>query len=149
MRFVESVLVGVPLFWFLFFVVLISTGVDAYFLSETGEPVAGQFYSGTGTVSEVQNLSDITLRDEFGRQPLADVNESGILTVFSATQQGWGFISTMIKLEWNMLSLPLANVAGHDDREDISIFNALFWSLFVIPSHMLLIFAFLFFLRSG
>lgn len=147
MRFVESVLVGVPLFWFLFFVCLVATDTDDYFLPETGLPVAGQFYDGFGGVDDITNISEISLKDEFGRQPIT--NESGVLTIFSVPRQGWGFITTIITLEWNVLTLPMQEVAGQVEEPGVEIFNNLFWALFVVPSHMLLIFAFLFFIRSG
>ena len=149
MRFVESVLVGVPLFWFMFFIALMSTGVDSYFLMEEGRPIDGSFMQGFGNVQDVTNFTGVELREEMKTQPFDDVNQSGVFATVSVASQGIGFIKNIINLEIALLELPLKNVAGAEDRTDIVIFNNLFWALFVLPSHMLMGFALLFFVRSG
>jgi hypothetical protein len=149
MRFVESVLVGVPLFWFMFFVALLATDTSAYFMPESAELPLIPFYNNSGGVTDIKDLNTLGLTSEFGTQPLPNVNESGVISFFSVPRQGWGFISTIVKLEWTMLTLPMQDVAGKNGTNDVVIFNNLFWGLFVAPSHMLLIFAFLFFIRSG
>lgn len=150
MRFVESILIGVPLFWFLFFILLMSTGVDAYFLMEEGRPIDGSFMVGFEDVQEVSELTNVSLRDEMKTQPFDDIkNSSGVFATVSIASRGYGFIANIINLEIQLLTLPLKNVAGTEDRPDVIIFNNLFWALFVLPSHMLMGFAILFFVRSG
>jgi hypothetical protein len=149
MRFVEAVLVGVPLFWFLFFVALMATGVDGYFLMEEGRPIDGSFIQGFEGVQDVSNLTGVSLREEMKTQPFDDVNQSGVFATISVASQGIGFIKNIINLEIQLLKLPLKNVAGVENRTDIIIFNNLFWALFVLPSHLLMGFALLFFVRSG
>jgi hypothetical protein len=148
-RFVESILVGVPLFYLMFFVVLLATGADAYFLPEEGVPISGTFFDGFGGVSDFENTTGLSLKEEMKTQPFDDTNRSGVFATISVASQGIGFIKNIINLELKLLELPLQNVAGVDDRKDVIIFNNLFWSLFVLPSHLLMGFAILFFVRSG
>lgn len=150
MRFVESILVGVPLFWFCFFILLMSTGVDAYFLMEEGQPIKGSFMEGFGGVQDVSNLTGVSLRKQMKTNPFDNVSESGgVFATFSIASRGYGFIANIVNLEIELIKLPLKNVAGVENRQDVIIFNNLFWALFVLPSHMLMGFAILFFVRSG
>ena len=156
MRFVESVIVGVPLFWFFFFVVLMATETDKYFLLEEGVPLEGSFMVGFegvnfGSGEGIKNSTGLGLREEMKTEPFDQTNQSGVFATISVASQGIGFIKNIINLELAILRLPLKNVAGvgTENRSDIIIFNNLFWVFFVLPSHTLMGFALLFFVRSG
>lgn len=154
MRFTESMIVGIPMIYFTFFTLLIITGVDSFFLPEEGTMISGMMFGGAGNVSSITELTGINVDPDLALEP---VNETGgVHGIVSIPTSGIGYIKKIVILEVALLGLPLQQVAGDPGdtgcdggRCDIVIFNNLFWTLFVLPSHILTVFGVLFFLRSG
>lgn len=154
MRFSESMMVGIPLIYFTFFSLLIITETDNFFLPEEGAMISGMMFEGAGDVSSITELTGVNVTDDLTLNP---VNESGgVFGTVSIATSSIGYIKNIVLLEVALLSLPLQRVAGDPGdtgcdggRCDIVVFNNLFWTLFVLPSHILTVFGVLFFLRSG
>lgn len=154
MRFTESMIVGIPMIYFTFFSLLLITGVDAFFVTEEGTMTRGMIFTGAGNVSSITDLTDIDVDPDLLLEP---VNETGgVHGITNIGTASIGYIKKIVLLEVALLSLPLKHVAGDPGdtgcdggRCDIVVFNNLFYFLFVFPSHILMVFGVLFFLRSG
>lgn len=146
MRFTEGILVGMPLLYFCFFVLLIITGVHNEFNPDEGKMLIDYIISGSGDIDEISDMTDFVINESLRTQPFD--TEGGVFGTLSVATQGIGFIKNIINLELNLVTLPLQNVAGTVGT-DTEIFNMLFWTLFVLPSHLLMGIAVLFFVRSG
>jgi hypothetical protein len=150
MRFTESALVGIPIFWLVFLNMLIITGVDADF--QEGQMTTGTMIEGFENLTEIDDITGLDLNDTLKTNPLDDPDESGVLSSIGLIGQGMGYIKTVIRLEISLLGLPITEVAGVQGNEEAmeatKIFNSLFWGLFVMPMHLILSIAILFFIAG-